>query len=246
MGNRYLQPKVLKELYAKSGNICAFPGCSCELLFDKINLSEICHIQGLNPDSARHNPKLSDTEANCIENLILLCPTHHSLVDQNPSEYTVEYLKEMKDSHESWVAQQLHSQNKNQKNFYTELQKIFQECRFDMIFLEQSFNAPFSDQYFEYVEEGYCRIRDLLNDECTLNISAEIRKDLYSFTQLVEYTITGVAMGCYSNGSGFATPRYHTKDAKAISENIKILQKKYIEYRFNYDVKNKPGNQIYF
>ena len=104
MANRSLQSKVIKELYARSGNMCAFPGCFCKLFFNGMNISEICHIQGLNPNSARHNSSLSDTEVNSIENLILLCPTHHSLVDQKPSKYTVECLKEMKATHEEWVA----------------------------------------------------------------------------------------------------------------------------------------------
>lgn len=233
MGNRYLKPNVIKKLYAKSGNICAFPECSCELFFDEANLSEICHIQGLNPNSARYNPKLSDDEANSIENLILLCQTHHSLVDQKPLEYTVECLKEMKAKHEAWVAQQLHNCNNGQKDFYIKLQKIFQESRFDMIFLEQNFCTSFPDWYFDAVEEGYLKIRDLLNNECALNIPAKTRKELYSFTQAAEYIITGVAIGCHSNEAGYAIPRYSEQDEDTIRELTEQIQKIYVKYRFS-------------
>lgn len=233
MANRSLQSKVIKELYARSGNTCAFPGCSCKLFFNGTNISEICHIQGLNPNSARHNSSLSDTEVNSIENLILLCSTHHSLVDQKPSKYTVECLTEMKATHEEWVAQRLHNGNNSQEAFYTELQKIFQESQFDMIFLEQNFCTPFQDCFFESVEMGYAKIRDLLNSDCALSISSHIKKDLYSFTQLIEYTITGVAMGCFSNGAGYAIPRYHKQDEEAIRENMEQIRQIYVKYRFD-------------
>ncbi|WP_304052119.1 HNH endonuclease signature motif containing protein [Megamonas hypermegale] len=237
MANRYLPPKVIKELYAKSGNICAFPGCSCKLFFNDANLSEICHIQGLNPDSARYNSNLSSTEVNCIENLILLCPTHHSLVDQQPLEYTVERLKEMKNTHEEWVVQQLHNYNNSWESFSIELQKIFQECQFDIIFLEQNFCAPFPDIFFDYVEIGYTKIRNLLNSECVLSIPSYIREDLYSFTELMDYTLTGVAFGCFSNQSGYAIPHYVDEEAiEAIRENMKQIQEIYVKYRFKFSL----------
>ena len=230
MGNRYLKSKVIKNLYAKSGNICAFPGCSCKLFFDETNLSEICHIQGLNPTSARYNPNLSDDEANSIENMILLCPTHHKLVDQQPLVYSVERLKEMKTLHEKWVEQQLYNE---QKDFYTELQKIFQKFQFDRILLEGDFCAPFPESYLDAVEEGYLKIRDLLNIECARNIPSPIKVELYSFTRLLEYTITVVSMKCSPNKSGgYAIPHYYKQDEEAIRANIKQIQKIYVKYRF--------------
>lgn len=105
MGNdRYISSKVIKELYEKSGNKCAFPNCRCELFYDETNMGEICHIEGLKPESVRYNPALSDNQRNSIENLILLCPSHHKLIDSQNSKYTVEQLKQMKASHEDWIA----------------------------------------------------------------------------------------------------------------------------------------------
>lgn len=231
MASRYIQNRVIKELYAKSGNCCAFPNCQCSLFFEEANISEICHIQGLNPDSARYNPKLSDAEANQIENLILLCSNHHSLVDQNEDKYTVATLKQMKAAHELQVAQLLSSPP--QKSFEIELQRIFQECSFDVIFLQQNFESLFPDCFFMKADEGYLRIRELLNDECALHISAKCRKELYSFSQLIEYVMQGVAMNTFPNGNGFAIPRYNSQDLAATQENLKALQEIYIKYRFN-------------
>jgi len=234
MGNRHIKDSVRHELYARSGNLCEFPGCTHSLFenddTETTNIGEICHIEGLNPNSARYNPKSSDRERNSIKNLILLCANHHSIVDQDETLYTVEKLKQMKAEHESHVEQML--KNSNQAVFQKELQTIFQECRFDKILLEQSFDAPFPDWYIDKLEEGYLRIRALLNLPCSLCLSAKKRKDLYAFTQLSEYVLSGVTMNCFSNGNGVAIPRYNTLDLEATSENLKSLQKMYQKYRF--------------
>lgn len=116
--------------------------------------------------------------------------------------------------------------------FYIKLQQIFQKCKFDMIFLDQSFDAPFNDCFFDCVDEGCFCIRDLLNHECSLEIPAKTRQELYYFTQLAHYTLTGVAMCCHPNGTGFAIPRYDPENSIAISENVKALQNLYVGYRF--------------
>lgn len=47
MSSRQIPARVVKELYAKSGNCCAFSGCN-EQLFENANVGQICHIQGVN------------------------------------------------------------------------------------------------------------------------------------------------------------------------------------------------------
>lgn len=106
MSDRNIPTTVAKKLYAKSGNQCSFPGCTV-LLYDDANIGQICHINGLKPGSARHDPSLSRKELNSYENLILLCPTHHDMVDQDEKTYTIEYLKQMKTDHESEVVQRM-------------------------------------------------------------------------------------------------------------------------------------------
>lgn len=228
MGSRYIKRSVIKKLYAKSGNCCAFPGCHCILVKGESDVGEICHIEGLNPESARYNPHLEDEKANCIDNLILLCSNHHNLIDQNVSVYTVKCLKKMKDEHEEYIEQKV-----TQVDFWKELQRIFQECKFDTIFLEQNFEVVFPEWYFEKCEEGYCRIRNLLNEECSLDVLLKDRKKLYGFAQLAEYVLNGVAMNTYSNGNGYAIPNYNERDLDATCKNMKKLVKIYKRYRFN-------------
>ncbi|MCB9551939.1 MAG: hypothetical protein H6705_08655 [Myxococcales bacterium] len=37
------------------------------------------------------------------DNLILLCPTHHTLIDKVPEQYPAELLRRWKAEHEAWV-----------------------------------------------------------------------------------------------------------------------------------------------
>jgi hypothetical protein len=56
-------------------------------------IGEICHIEGEGGKSARYNPNMTQEERKSFNNLILLCPTHHTLIDKNPIEYTTGLLK---------------------------------------------------------------------------------------------------------------------------------------------------------
>ena len=95
-------PKVIKRLYALSGNKCAFPGCDVAFVSseDETNLSNICHIEAAEEGGERYNPNSNDEERRSFENLILLCPNHHTATNDVQT-YTVEVLHEMKRNHET-------------------------------------------------------------------------------------------------------------------------------------------------
>lgn len=40
-------------------------------------------------------------------------------------------------------------------------------------------------------------------------------------------------MGCFSNGAGYAIPRYHKQDEEAIRENMEQIRQIYVKYRFD-------------
>ena len=97
---------TIKRLYALSGNQCAFPDCTFKFIShdEKTNLSEICHIEAAEPGGARYNPKSNDDERRKFENLILLCPNHHTLVDSS-NDYSANDLRNMKKAHETKMLQ---------------------------------------------------------------------------------------------------------------------------------------------
>ena len=103
-----LSDTVVKTLFALSRNVCAHRdpdrGYACEEALTDPNWvrvkGEIAHIRGLLPGSARHDPSYDDP--NCFENLTLMCPNHHTTIDDlQPDRYTIALLEEMKSVHES-------------------------------------------------------------------------------------------------------------------------------------------------
>ena len=98
----------IKILWGRAANRCAFPNCRIELTPDgRSVLGEIAHIVAMSTSGPRGNNELSPVDRDDYSNLLLLCPTHHALIDSNPEEWTVDKLKLMKIEHEKWVSSQL-------------------------------------------------------------------------------------------------------------------------------------------
>lgn len=95
-----IRPAIIKRLFAHSGNQCAFPTCTTPIVESETVLGEICHIAAASAQGPRYNPAQTDEQRNGFDNLILLCPTHHTVIDADLEAYTVNRLKNMKASHE--------------------------------------------------------------------------------------------------------------------------------------------------
>lgn len=108
--------KTIKQLFALSKNECAFPKCPVEIVLEENNtvVGEVCHIRGLRPNAARHDPTQTDDERNAFENLILMCSIHHKVIDEDDESYTVQRLLEIKKSHESRGASTLTDDQRRQ------------------------------------------------------------------------------------------------------------------------------------
>ena len=159
--SRNIKDSVRRRLYACSGNCCEMYGCTQTLIdTNDANYSQICHIEAVNEGGARYNPNLTDEYVNSFDNLLLLCPTHHTQVDsvQNTNVYTVEYLKQMKFYHENLVAEKL----ANEK--VVEPPVFFDAYRWEKV----------TDKYEElYCEEiGGAKIGKYLSEIFTMNTAA--------------------------------------------------------------------------
>ena len=95
--------KTVKRLFAVAGNRCAFPKCQNPIVDAESGsiVIEICHIKGEKITSARHDESQTPEERHGFENLILLCGTHHKVIDDDEDTYTVERLLAMKAKHEA-------------------------------------------------------------------------------------------------------------------------------------------------
>ena len=106
-----IKQKDIKLLWGRSGNRCAI--CKIELTQDKeavtaaYTLGEQAHIVGEKDDAPRGKSPLSEKERNSYHNLILLCPTHHTEIDNNEEDWPVEKLHQIKSEHELWVTETL-------------------------------------------------------------------------------------------------------------------------------------------
>ena len=94
----------IKLLFARSGNRCAFPKCRAPMAVNETLTGEVCHIKGARPGSARYDPGQADVERHAYANLVLMCPTHHTVIDDDEEAYTVDRLCKVKAAHEAQSA----------------------------------------------------------------------------------------------------------------------------------------------
>jgi hypothetical protein len=89
--------QTIKRLFALSGNLCAFPGCSLPIVEVVGTVTgEICHIHAQNKGGPRYDELQSEEERQGFDNLILLCRRHHVMVDAEPDIYSADALAEIK------------------------------------------------------------------------------------------------------------------------------------------------------
>jgi hypothetical protein len=111
MSNTKINTKNQNLLWAISGGRCEYEGCNKVLHTDiltknKYNSAYIAHIVADEPNGPRGDLKRSKELANDINNLMLLCDTHHRMVDSDDITYTEDWLLEMKRNHEERINRQ--------------------------------------------------------------------------------------------------------------------------------------------
>jgi hypothetical protein len=97
-----LAPKgdTLRELFLKSGNLCAFPGCGT-LMMDSEGtfVGQVCHIEAAEEEGERFNPDMTNEERRDVSNLMLMCYPHHQKTN-DVAVYSAVKLRQMKADHE--------------------------------------------------------------------------------------------------------------------------------------------------
>jgi hypothetical protein len=95
-----LEPKkeVLRELFLKSGNLCAFPTCE-RLMLNGVFVGQLCHIEAAEEGGERFNDQTTNEDRRAAANLMLMCYEHH-IVTNDINEYSVERLRQIKEDHE--------------------------------------------------------------------------------------------------------------------------------------------------
>jgi hypothetical protein len=92
---------VLRALFARSGNQCAFPGCTQAIVNNKNNfIGQVCHIEAALKNGERYNPNQTDEERRDYKNLLILCYPHH-IETNDVNEFPVARMHKIKNSHEA-------------------------------------------------------------------------------------------------------------------------------------------------
>lgn len=108
-GRPAIPDKIKMRLWLLAGGRCQYEGCNeplwrDDLTFAQMNRAYIAHIIDVKPQTHRYNSELSPRLASDISNLMLLCDTHHRLIDHEEEQaHTVDRLMEMKAQHEARI-----------------------------------------------------------------------------------------------------------------------------------------------
>lgn len=103
--------KVQFALWARAAGRCEYRGCNCELIGDLIAGNEdgkfgfVAHVVADSADGPRGDPVRSALLATSLDNLMLLCATHHKLIDvEEVAAHPEAVLLEMKREHEERIS----------------------------------------------------------------------------------------------------------------------------------------------
>src|SRR5580704_14691680 len=96
------------RLFAASGGFCQRPECNTALFVDteskNIHIAEMAHVFAANDRGPRANAELSAADRGAFENLILLCPKCHAIVDKASDDFPDAKLREWKRGHAERIA----------------------------------------------------------------------------------------------------------------------------------------------
>lgn len=183
-------PPTLRALFARSGNLCAYPGCTQELITNRNRfVAQVCHIEAAEPGGERYNPASNDEERRSLENLILLCYPHHTETD-DVAKYPTARLREMKRSHEEKRGQKVFKINESalyqieheMELYWNHITKLNSDYHVAQDFAVSIRPNASPIEVFEDIRSAYVRIKNLvaLTEKCDSMLNAEVREYLIS------------------------------------------------------------------
>lgn len=96
------------RLFADAAGYCQRPGCNRRLFVDvdskNIQIAEMAHIVAASDQGPRAQSTLAIEERGAYENLILLCPLCHAIIDKSPDDFPDRTVQEWKRDHFERIA----------------------------------------------------------------------------------------------------------------------------------------------
>lgn len=105
---RQIDPRVKLQLFVVAGGRCQFDGCPHYLVEHHLThkrgiFAEMAHIVAFSQKGPRGDVTDRPEDINNVDNLMLLCPTCHKLIDDNPDEHPREQLEAFKRDNEERI-----------------------------------------------------------------------------------------------------------------------------------------------
>ena len=202
--------ETLIALFAKSGNVCGFPGCTHELVTSRnIFVGQICHIEAANPGGQRFNPNSTDEQRRSFENLLLLCYRHHKETDDIAA-YDADALRTIKHQHESQHGEKpfkvnesfLHRLESEMHSFWDEIATANAELHVAPEFAVRPHVGLPATQQFVEIGAAVDRLAELLGyfAETDASLNDEIRLHLKSL---------GYDLAAFDEVPYFKNPFFH-------------------------------------
>ena len=108
-GNATPNQNTKLRLFSDSAGFCQKPDCQRALFVDvgdsRLHIAEMAHVFAASDKGPRTNSALSGQERSSYENLILLCPSCHAIVDKAPDWYPDTLMTQWKREHVELIAE---------------------------------------------------------------------------------------------------------------------------------------------
>jgi hypothetical protein len=156
-----LQPDhmTLLELYLRSGNVCAFPGCDRRMVnLDGVVVGQPCYIEAAEFSGPRFNANQTDDECRDGANLLLMC-YEHQLVTNDAVEYPVERMRQFKQNHEGQYSTII---EKIAESFFDETELRPFDCPTTLAGINARLGWNNSIEELQYTLDGFMRVVEQL------------------------------------------------------------------------------------
>lgn len=219
---------IVKILYAKSGNRCAYPGCDEKLVYDEVNQSEMAHIISGQENGPRHIPGYNNGNYDIEENILVLCKKHHKKVDYQIEDFPIQKLREMKYAHENYIEGLLGALN-DSNYFKNSFLQICQRYQIYNNIKQHDFSAPFPSQIVDNMEFCALDSKSLFNYENLMRVNRQLINDIREFVEILEDLSKWLSIiSDYNLEDSNLSPKKEVIVKKEYKEYIEISRKKLI------------------
>lgn len=158
--------RTINEVALRVGHRCSFPNCNQPTVVKADNdkgytiLGEACHICAASPDGPRYDPNMTFEERTSFDNAIWLCKKHHKIIDDDPTSYTVERLKQFKKNKEDENSKKANGNNLFNQDIIVlncEFSQLVDNCDFKLLsVMLDSYITSFGNELDELVLRYKC------------------------------------------------------------------------------------------